>query len=73
MLIAHVPQEDEKDDTKDGTYSADLRMDKDGLLGTISLLDAITPSTLDKVQAILLHWERKYHCLWDQDKDAFIR
>jgi hypothetical protein len=35
-------------------------------------MDGAASIVLDKVQALLLTWE-KYHMLWDQDKDAFMR
>lgn len=28
---------------------------------------------VDKVQTLLLYWEKKYKHMWDQDKDAYIR
>ena len=28
---------------------------------------------VDKVQTLLVYWEKKYKHMWDQDKDAYIR
>ena len=28
---------------------------------------------VDKVQSLLMYWERKFRALWETDKDAFIR
>ena len=39
----------------------------------MTFLDNAKIATLEKMGALLLSWERKYHMLWDQDKDVFIR
>lgn len=30
-------------------------------------------SIVDKVQILLVYWEKKFKALWETDKDAFIR
>ena len=39
----------------------------------MTFLDSAKSATLEKIGAHLLAWERKYHVLWDQDKDIFMR
>ena len=39
----------------------------------LTVLDEMTLHALEKVQTILLSWERKYHNLWDQDINAYMR
>ena len=34
--------------------------------------DGVT-GIVDKVQTLLIYWEKKFKALWDTDKDAFIR
>jgi hypothetical protein len=47
--------------------------DREGIAKTGQQLSHALPSLADKVQALLLHWEKKYKALWDQDRDAFFR
>ena len=39
----------------------------------LTILNEMTLHALEKVQTILLSWERKYHLLWDEDIDAYMR
>ncbi|BDA42104.1 Dynein heavy chain 2, axonemal [Coccomyxa sp. Obi] len=39
----------------------------------VAALSQSMPSVVDRVQTLLLYWEKKYKLLWDQDKDAFMR
>lgn len=56
-----------------GSYHEAVRADKEGAAKTAQQLAAAMPSLADKVQALLLYWEKKYKQLWDQDRDAFFR
>ena len=42
-------------------------------MNLLTVLDETTLHALEKVQTMLLSWERKYHKLWDQDIDAYMR
>ena len=50
-----------------------MRADKEGFMKLLTVLDEMTLHALEKVQTILLSWERRYHNLWDQDIDAYMR
>ncbi|CAL8461618.1 g1149 [Coccomyxa elongata] len=50
-----------------------VRGDRDGAPRTVQALSQSMPSVVDRVQTLLLYWEKKYKQLWDQDKDAFMR
>jgi hypothetical protein len=36
------------------------------------ITDGVT-GIVDKVQLLLVYWEKKYKAIWETDKDAFIR
>ena len=36
------------------------------------ITDGVT-GIVDKVQQLLVYWEKKYKAIWETDKDAFIR
>ena len=59
--------------SKDASFAHSIWNDKEGLPKVLGVLNGTASMILDKVQALLLTWEKKYHILWDQDKDAFIR
>ena len=59
--------------SKDASFAHGVMTDKEGLPKMLDVLDGTASMILDKVQALLLTWEKKYHMLWDQDKDAFVR
>ena len=59
--------------SKDVSFAHGIMNDKEGLPKMLGVLDGTASVILDKVQALLLTWEKKYHMLWDQDKDAFMR
>ncbi len=50
-----------------------VRADRDGVPQTMQALSQSMPSMVDRVQTLLIYWEKKYKLLWDQDKDAFMR
>ena len=50
-----------------------MRADKEGFMKLLTVLDETTLHALEKVQTMLLSWEQKYHKLWDQDIDAYMR
>lgn len=39
----------------------------------MSFVEDARTATCEKVEAFLLSWEKKYHMLWDQDIDIFMR
>ena len=47
--------------------------DEDTTLRSIVQITNGVQSIVDKVQTLLLYWEKKYKQLWDQDKEAYIR
>ena len=59
--------------SEDASFAHGITNDKEGLPKMLGILDGTASVILDKVQALLLTWEKKYHMLWDQDKDAFMR
>ena len=59
--------------TSDDQLEASIRADKEGFIRLLTVLDEMNLLALERVQTILLSWERKYHSLWDQDIDAYMR
>jgi dynein heavy chain len=43
------------------------------ILSVPLMLPAGVSSIVEKVQAFLSYWEKKYKHIWDQEKEAFIR
>jgi len=39
----------------------------------LSFLENAITIVLERAEALLLTWEKKYHALWDQDKEIFMR
>jgi hypothetical protein len=66
-------QDNENAISNNASFGPSIVDDKEGLPKVLYILDAAASVILDKVQALLLTWEKKYHMLWDQDKDAFMR
>lgn len=50
-----------------------ISCDEDATLKTIMQITHGITGIVDKVQAFLTFWEKKYKQLWDQDKDAYMR
>ena len=47
--------------------------DEDTILRSIVQITYGVTGIVDKVQTLLVYWEKKYKHMWDQDKDAYIR
>ena len=47
--------------------------DEDTTLRSIVQITNGVTGIVDKVQILLVYWEKKYKHMWDQDKDAYIR
>ena len=47
--------------------------DEDTTLRSIVQITNGVTGIVDKVQTLLVYWEKKYKHMWDQDKDAYIR
>ena len=47
--------------------------DESATLRIIMQITSGIQNIVDKVQTLLLYWEKKYKHMWDQDKDAYIR
>ncbi|KAK9823872.1 hypothetical protein WJX72_006072 [[Myrmecia] bisecta] len=47
--------------------------DEDTTLRSIVHITNGVTSIVDKVQILLVYWEKKYKHMWDQDKEAYIR
>ncbi|KAL0040883.1 hypothetical protein WJX79_008591 [Trebouxia sp. C0005] len=47
--------------------------DEDTTLRSIVHITNGVTGIVDKVQTLLVYWEKKYKHMWDQDKDAYIR
>ncbi len=47
--------------------------DEDTTLRSIVQITNSVTGIVDKVQTLLVYWEKKYKHMWDQDKDAYIR
>ena len=47
--------------------------DEDTTMRSIVQITNGVTGIVDKVQTLLVYWEKKYKHMWDQDKDAYIR
>lgn len=47
--------------------------DEDATMRSIVQITNGVTGIVDKVQTLLVYWEKKYKHMWDQDKDAYIR
>ncbi len=50
-----------------------ISADESSTLRVIMQITSSIQNIVDKVQTLLLYWEKKYKHMWDQDKDAYIR
>ena len=50
-----------------------ISADESATLRVIMQITSGIQNIVDKVQTLLLYWEKKYKHMWDQDKDAYIR
>ena len=44
-----------------------------GSANDMSFLEDANTAACEKVEAFLLSWEKKYHMLWDQDIEIYMR
>ena len=50
-----------------------ISSDESATLRVIMQITSGIQNIVDKVQTLLIYWEKKYKHMWDQDKDAYIR
>jgi hypothetical protein len=50
-----------------------ISVDENVTLKTIVNIHHSIMGIVDKVQALLVYWEKKYKMVWDQDKEAYMR
>lgn len=50
-----------------------ISRDEDAVLRPIVLITNSVSGIVDKVQTLLMYWEKKYKHVWEQDKEAYIR
>lgn len=50
-----------------------ISADEDTTMRSIVQITNGVTGIVDKVQTLLVYWEKKYKHMWDQDKDAYIR
>lgn len=50
-----------------------ISRDEDAVLRPIVLITNSISGIVDKVQTLLMYWEKKYKHVWEQDKEAYIR
>ena len=74
-VVSHVPRvaEQKEGASQQSSFYETISNDEDTTLKTIVSITQGVSSIVDKVQACLANWERKYKHIWDQDKEAYIR
>ena len=55
------------------SYQGVIAADEEAVLRSIAAITAGVTGIVDKVQTLLVYWEKKYKSIWDQDKDAYMR
>ncbi len=55
------------------SYQEAITGDEEAVLRPIAAVTAGVTGIVDKVQALLVYWEKKYKSIWDQDRDAYMR
>jgi hypothetical protein len=55
------------------SYHQVISTDEDTVLRPIVNITNSISGIVDKVQALLMYWEKKYKHVWEQDKEAYIR
>lgn len=55
------------------TFYHIISADEDTTMRSIVQITNGVTGIVDKVQTLLVYWEKKYKHMWDQDKDAYIR
>ncbi len=55
------------------SYQGVIAADEEAVLRPIAAITAGVTGIVDKVQTLLVYWEKKYKSIWDQDKDAYMR
>lgn len=55
------------------SFQDNIATDEEAVSRPIAAITAAVTGIVDKVQALLVYWEKKYQSVWDQDKEAYIR
>ena len=55
------------------SFQDNIATDEEAVSRPIAAITAAVTGIVDKVQTLLVYWEKKYQSVWDQDKEAYIR
>ena len=55
------------------SFQDNIATDEEAVARPIAAITAAVTGIVDKVQTLLVYWEKKYQSVWDQDKEAYIR
>ncbi|KAK9846646.1 hypothetical protein WJX81_008333 [Elliptochloris bilobata] len=69
----HADQAAARDLPQPPSFQDVIAADEEAVLRPIAAITVGVTGIVDKVQTLLMYWEKKYKSVWDQDKDAYMR